>query len=283
VIIAALATHRVTHAFFVPAVIQSIISAPEVGSADLSALQRVVYGASPMSDAVLLRSMAVLGCDFSHAYGMTETAGTVVTLPPSDHDPGGPRSHLLRSCGKPFPWVELALVEPTSATPVPQGEVGEVWLRSPMVMPGYWGKPAETAEAIVDGGWLRSGDAAYQDAEGYLYLHDRYKDMIVSGAENVYPAEVENILGDHPRVAEVAVIGAPDERWGETVKAIVVPVGDATVTAEELIAHARERLAHYKCPTSVDFVEALPRSAAGKVLKRNLREPHWQHVDRRIS
>ena len=282
-LVAAIARHRVTHAFFVPAVIQMLTAVEGVESADLSSLELIIYGASPISEPVLLRAIDVLGCRFTHAYGLTETAGTVVSLAPEDHDPGGPRAHLLRSCGKAFPWHTVAIVEPRTGEQVPTGEVGEVWIRSEQVMAGYWQKPQETAQAIVDGGWLRTGDAAYADEDGYLYLYDRYKDMLVSGGENVYPAEVENVLYGHPGIAEVAVIGVPSERWGETVKAIVVPKAGARPSADDVIAFARERLAKYKCPTSVDFVDALPRSASGKVLKKDLRAPYWEGRERMVQ
>jgi long-chain acyl-CoA synthetase len=162
--------------------------------------------------------------------------------------------------------------DPVSGEAMPSGQVGELWVRSGQNTPGYWRLPAETAAALTAEGWLRTGDAAYTDAEGYLYLHDRIKDLIISGGENVYPAEVENALASHPGLSEVAVIGVASERWGETVKAVAVPAPGATPTAAELIAHARDHLAHYKCPTSVDFLDALPRNASGKIEKTRLRD-----------
>lgn len=270
-VLEAISRHRVTHAFFVPTVIQMLVNQPGVDALQLKSLERLVYGASPITETLLRRAIDVFECGFNHAYGMTETAGTVVTLQPHEHDPGGPNAARLRSCGRPVPWVELAIVDPSTGERVPAGTVGEIWVRSPMVTPGYWNRPADTAAAITADGWLKTGDAAEQDADGYVYIRDRYKDMIVSGAENVFPAEVENVLGKHPAVAEIAVIGVAHERWGETVKAVVVPAPGATPTPAELISFARERLAHYKCPTSVEFVTALPKSAAGKILKRELR------------
>ena len=281
-ILGAIQAHGVTHAFFVPAVIQSMLNFEGVADHDLSSLELIVYGASPISDAVLLRAMEVFGCGFTQAYGMTETAGTVVTLPPADHDPGGPRSHLLRSVGRPLPWNEVRLVDPSTGTNVPTGEVGEIWVRSGQVTPGYRNNPGATAEAITPEGWLRTGDAAYADSQGYIYLFDRFKDMIVSGGENIYPAEVENVLFDHPDVREAAVIGVPSERWGETVKAIVVLEPGAQASEAALIEFARTRLARYKCPTSVEFRDTLPRNPSGKVLKKDLREPYWRGR-RRIS
>ena len=163
---------------------------------------------------------------------------------------------------------------------VPVGQVGEVWIRSPQLMKGYWNQPGETAKCILPDGWFRSGDAGYLDADGYLYIHDRVKDMIISGGENIYPAEVENALMSHPDVADVAVIGVPDEKWGETVKAIVVRQPGREVTPESIISYARERLAHYKCPTSVDWADALPRNPSGKLLKKDIRAPYWEGHER---
>ena len=164
-----------------------------------------------------------------------------------------------------------------------QGAVGEIWIRSPQVMLGYWNMPDETAKSVTSDGWFRSGDAGYLDAEGYLYIHDRVKDMIVSGGENVYPAEVENILMGHPGIADVAVIGVPSERWGETAKAMVVRVPGSEVTEDDVIAYARQRLARFKCPTSVDWIDALPRNPTGKVLKKDLRAPFWEGRERMVN
>ena len=281
-------THRVTHAFFVPAVIQAILAVDGVRDRDLSSLELLVYGAAPIGDAVLRRALDVLGCQFLQAYGMTETAGTIVTLPPEAHDPDGPRAALLRSCGRPLPWIELRIVDPDSITAgapsdAPVGQVGEIWTRSAQNTPGYRNKPEATAASITHHGWLRTGDAAYADEDGYLFLFDRFKDMIVSGGENVYPAEVENVLYDHPDVAEVAVIGVPDERWGETVKAVVVPASGVSIDVDDLAGLCRSRLAGFKCPTSFDIAEALPRNASGKVLKTELRAPYWVGHDRGIA
>ena len=182
-----------------------------------------------------------------------------------------------------MPWVEMRIVDPETEQDSPTGTVGEVWFRSRQNMKGYWKKPEETAKTITPDGWLKTGDAGYLDEDGYLYIHDRVKDMIVSGGENIYPAEVENCLMSHPDIADVAVIGVPDERWGETVKAVVVRRSGTTVEAPDVIAFARERLAHFKCPTSVEFVESLPRNPSGKILKRALREPYWEGRARRIN
>jgi len=203
-------------------------------------------------------------------YGLTESTGGVVHLDGADHDADGPRQHLLRSTGRPYEWVELRVVDPATGEDLPPHAVGEVWLRAPNVMAGYFNRPEETAAAVTDG-WLRTGDGGYLDEEGYLFLTDRVKDMIVSGGENVYPIEVEEVLAGHPDVADVAVIGVPDERWGEAVKAFVIARDGRALAAADLLAFARERLAGYKLPRSIEFVEDLPRTPTGKVLKRELR------------
>lgn len=272
--------HRVTHSFMVPSVVQMMIEHPAIATTDLSSLRRVAYGGAPIGSALLLDAMRVLGCEFMAVYGMTETAGTVVSMAPEDHDPDGPRAGLLRSIGRPLPWLDLRVVDPLGTDDSPPGQVGEIWIRSPQNMVGYWNQPGQTAATLVDGGWLRTGDAAYRDADGFVFMHDRIKDMVVSGGENIYPAEVEKVLSGHPAVAELAVIGVPSQRWGETVKAIVVLRPGAIVDGDELITWTRERLAHYKCPTSVDLVDELPRNATGKVQKHRLRAPYWQQLSR---
>jgi long-chain acyl-CoA synthetase len=273
--------HRVTHALFVPAVLQLLMDVPGVAERDLSSLQLIVYGASPITEAVLVRAMETFGCGFMQAYGLTETTGGIAVLKPEDHDPGGSRAHLLRSCGKPVPPNRVRVVDPDSGADRAEGEVGEIWAHGRQNMKGYWRNAEATAATIDADGWLRTGDAGYFK-DGYLYIHDRVKDMIISGGENVYPAEVENALARHPGVADVAVIGVPSERWGETPKAIVVKK-DPALTEEDVISFCRSQVAHYKCPTSVDWVEALPRNPSGKILKTELREPYWRGRQRRVS
>lgn len=270
-IAATIVRHHVTHAFFVPTVVQRLVDHVDAGGVAPQGLQRILYGAAPIGEPLLRRAIALFGCEFSHAYGATETAGTVISLPPHEHDPDGPTPERLRSCGQPLPWVEVCLVDPVTETPVAPGAVGEIRIRSGMVMLGYWRKPQETAAAVTADGWLRTGDAAYCDAEGFVFIHDRYKDMIVSGGENVYPTEIENVLGAHPDVGQVAVIGVPHAKWGETPRAYVVPRIGAMPDEAEMIAYTREKLAHYKCPTSIVFVGALPQNASGKILKKDLR------------
>ncbi|HEY2999796.1 MAG TPA: long-chain-fatty-acid--CoA ligase [Acidimicrobiales bacterium] len=284
-ILAAIPAHGVTNAFMVPAVIQFLLVTPGVDRTDFSTLRALVYGASPITDRVLTEGMATFGCEFIQVYGLTETTGAITQLDGVDHDPVA-RPHLLRSCGKPYPWVEMRVVEPSTGEDVPVGAVGELWTRSHQNMAGYWHNPAATAEAVTADGWFRTGDAAYLDGEGYIYLHDRVKDMIVSGGENVYPAEVENVVAKHPGVADVAVIGVPDERWGEAVKAVVVPtdsLAPGPAAEADIVAFAREQLAGYKLPMSVDFAEVLPRNPSGKLLKRELREPYWAGRDRQVG
>jgi long-chain acyl-CoA synthetase len=272
----------ITNMFAVPAVLQFMLMMPQAQTNDFSSLKCIVYGASPISVEVLSKSIETFKCAFIQAYGMTETTGAIVTLMPEDHDPKGPNAHRLRSAGKPISGVELRIVTP-EGNDAEQGEVGEIWTRSGQNMKGYWNKPEETKKTVTDDGWLKTGDAGYLDADGYLYIHDRVKDMIVSGGENIYPAEVENVLMAHPDIADVAVIGVPDDKWGEAVKALVVKAEGASPDADAIIAWAKERLASYKCPKSVEWIDALPRNPSGKILKRELREPYWAGRDRNVG
>jgi len=278
-----IATERITEMFVVPAVLMFLLATPTLSSTDLSSLRLIFYGAAPISEDVLVKCMSIFGCDFCQVYGMTETTGAITALSPEDHDPEGPRRELLRSAGKPHATVELRVVDPDSGEDAELGAVGEIWTRSPYNMAGYWGQPEETSKTVSDDGWLHTGDAGYLNADGYLFLHDRMKDMIVSGGENIYPAEVENILLSHDTIVDAAVIGVPDDRWGETVKAIVVLAPDATLDEAAIISHCRELLAHYKCPTSVEVVDVLPRNPSGKILKRELRAPYWAGRSRSIN
>jgi acyl-CoA synthetase (AMP-forming)/AMP-acid ligase II len=269
---------RVNHAFLAPALIQMLMQAPGIGDADLSSMRSLTYGASPISEDLLKRASVRFGCEFVQLYGMTETCGAGTFLPHAAHDPAKGK---LRSCGVAWPGVELKIVSADGAQ-VPRGAVGEVVIRSPVVMKGYWNKPDSTAASIRDG-WVSTGDAAYMDEDGYVFIYDRVKDMIVTGGENVYPAEVENALFGHPAIADAAVIGVPDDTWGEAVKAIVVLKPGAPPDAADIIAWARGRIASFKAPKSVDFVDAIPRNLSGKILRRELREPYWKGRDRRVN
>jgi long-chain acyl-CoA synthetase len=274
---------RITHGFVVPALLQFALIMPNIGTTDFSSLELIAYGASPISEAVLEGSIKAFKCPFMQVYGLTETTGVVTVLGPEDHDLSSANKGRLRSCGKPFTGIELRIVDSDTTKDVPVGDVGEIWIRSRQVMKGYWNMPEETAKSIVKGGWFRSGDAGYFDKDGYVYIFDRVKDMIVSGGENVYPAEVENALMAHPAIADVAVIGVPDEKWGEVPMALVVRKPDITVTEQEIISFARERLAGFKTPKTVGWIDALPRNPSGKILKKILREPYWVGHTRRVN
>ena len=282
-----IARHHITETFVVPAVLMFMLATPELTTTDVSSLRTVFYGASPISEDVLVRSMKALGCEFAQVYGLTETTGAITSLLPEDHDPDGARSRLLQSAGRPFDHVELRIIDPDSGEVLPVGKVGEVVTRSAQNMLGYWNQPEATAAVLSEDDWFRTGDAGWLDGDGYLFLHDRLKDMIVSGGENIYPAEVENALLSHAAIADAAVIGVPDDKWGETVKAIVVKSPEAGTDdeslVEDILAFSRERLAHYKCPSSVDFIDILPRNPSGKVLKRELRKPFWVGHQRNIQ
>ncbi|GAA2617041.1 long-chain-fatty-acid--CoA ligase [Actinomadura fulvescens] len=269
---------RVTHVFLVPVLLQFMQLMPEVAEADMSSLRLLLYGASPISEDVLRGAMKMLpGTEFMQVYGLTETTGAITSLPPADHVPGD----RLRSAGIPNPECQLKIVDPATLEEVPLGEVGEILCRTPQNMQGYWGMPEATSSALLPDNWFRTGDAGYLDEDGYLYIHDRVKDMIISGGENIYPAEVENVVMSHPAVTDCAVIGVPDAKWGETPKAVVVLSED--VSEQDLIAYCRERLAHFKCPTSVERRDAIPRNPTGKILKRELRAPYWEGQDRAVN
>jgi fatty-acyl-CoA synthase len=271
---------RITKFFMVPAALQIVVRSPRAREVDYSAIKYIMYGASPIPLELLRECMEVFGCGFVQMYGMTETTGTIVALAPEDHDPKG--NERMRSAGKPLPGVEVVVLD-ENGNRLPPRQVGEIATRSQHNMAGYWNMAEATAKTIDKDGWLRTGDAGYLDEDGYVFIHDRVKDMIISGGENVYPAEVENAIFGHPDIADVAVIGVPDEKWGEAVKAIVVKKPGREPKPEDIIAYARERIAGYKAPKSVDFIEALPRNPSGKILRRELREPYWAGKDRRVN
>ncbi|MCW3839859.1 long-chain fatty acid--CoA ligase [Micromonospora yasonensis] len=276
-VVNAILRHRVTDALLVPTMIQLLADSPEAAEADLTTVRRLIYGASPISEAVLQRARRKLAnTAFTQAYGMTEVAPVATLLTPADHDD----PVLARSGGRAAAHSEVRIVD-AEDNEVPRGVVGEIIVRGDHVMQGYWNRPEETAAALR-GGWMHTGDGGYMDERGYVFVVDRIKDMIITGGENVYSAEVENALANHPVVQQCAVIGVPDDNWGERVHAVVVLIPGATVSPEELRDFCRDRIANYKLPRSVSFVEALPVSGAGKILKRELRKQHWADTDRAV-
>ncbi|WP_232665035.1 long-chain-fatty-acid--CoA ligase [Pseudonocardia sp. TRM90224] len=272
---------RITHTFLVPALLAVITQVPGAESRDFSALKALSYGASPMPLPVMRACLKLFPGVMHQVYGMTEACGVVSSLGPEDH--GNPEvAHRLVSAGTPIHGVEIEIRDPATGDAVPTGEPGELWVRTGQLMSGYWGKPDATAAAITDDGWLRSGDGGHMDADGYIYVTDRIKDMIISGGENIYPAEIERVLAEHPSVGDVAVIGVPDERWGEVPKAVVVAAPGQTVDPEALIAYCKEHLASFKSPKSVDVLDELPRNPTGKILKKDLRKPYWEGKERQV-
>jgi long-chain acyl-CoA synthetase len=278
---------RVTHCVLVPTMINALIQVPTIGEYDLASWQLVIYGASPIAPEVLKKAMRLLPCDFIQAYGMTEAAPALTVLSAEDHraiiraEPGSPTARRVASCGQPIVGVDVRVVNDAGKEVTP-GEIGEIVARGPNVMKGYWNKAAETAYGLRDG-WLHTGDLATVDDQNYIFIVDRLKDMIVSGGENVYSTEVEAAIYAHPAVLEAAVIGVPDETWGERVHAVVVLKPNHMATGDDIVASCRSRIAGYKVPRSVEFVDALPKSGAGKILKRALRDPYWQNQQRRVS
>jgi acyl-CoA synthetase (AMP-forming)/AMP-acid ligase II len=272
--------YGVTRFFIVPAALQMLLMHPRCASVDYSGLKYILYGAAPIPLELLRQALQVFGAEFIQAYGMTETTGTICMLPPEDHDPAG--NKRMRSAGKPLPGVEIRILG-GNGEDLPVNEVGEVVTRSTNNMLGYWNMPDATKSTLSNDGWIRTGDAGYLDEDGYLYIHDRVKDMIISGGENVYPAEVESAIYGHPAVQEVAVFGIPDEKWGETVKAVVVPKPGMTVDEADVIAWARARIAPFKAPRSIDVIPELPRNASGKILRKDLRAPYWVGYERMVN
>ena len=268
--------HRVRQVLLVPALINMVLQHPACAEADVDSLEKLYYGASPISEEVLRRAQARFKASFTQLYGLTETNGMGTNLSPQAHAEGH-----LRACGVPSLGVEVRVR--CDGRDAACGEVGEIEIRSPAVMKGYWNRPEATATAVDADGWFRSGDAGYFDEAGFLFIHDRVKDMIVSAGENVYPAEVENALFSHPDVADAAVVGVPDERWGEAVKAIVVLRDGAAPDPGSIIAHCRTQIAGFKTPKSVEFIDVLPRNPSGKVLRRELRKPFWDGHDRMVG
>lgn len=271
----------VTRFFIVPAALQMVVQHRRAKDADFSRLLYVMYGAAPMPLELLRKTMRIMPhTKLMQVFGMTETSGTVTMLSPEDHDPAG--NERMRSCGKAVPGVEIAIHDEDGCE-VPRGTIGEIAVRSPSNMIEYWNRPEATTETIDNESWLRTGDAAYMDGDGFIFIQDRIKDMIVTGGENVYPAEVENAIYGHPAIAEVAVIGIPDDKWGEAVKACIVCKPGLAVDLDSIATWTRDRIASFKCPKSVDIMDALPRNPTGKILRRALRAPYWEGRERQIN
>lgn len=272
----------VGNVFMVPAMIAAVLQMPGIQDRNFSNLNQISYGASPISETVLREALEVFQCDFMQLYGMTETTGTVVALTPNDHRralDGQPE--LLLSCGRPSVGAKACVMD-QNGVERPPGEVGEIWLKSPTNMMGYHNLEEATAKSLTDG-WVHTGDAGTMDKEGFLYLKDRIKDMVVSGAENIYPVEVENAIAKHESVRDVAVIGVPDEKFGEALLAFIVLKPDCTLEVDELISFCRDKIAGYKIPRQMQIIDELPRNPSGKILKKILREPYWVGQQRAIS
>ena len=262
-----------------PTMLQMLLDHPSAAEADFSSLRLTLYAGSPISLGLIKRAIASMPCRFMQFYGSTEAGGATSILRPEEHDLEN--ESRLQSCGRPLPLVEFRIVDAAGAD-VPEGEAGELLIRQPSITPGYWKQPEATA-AVMENGWYRSGDIARRDEAGLYYIVDRAKDMIVSGGENIYSAEVENALSTHPGVASVAVIGVPDPRWGEAVMACVIRNSDASLEEAELLAHARERLAGYKVPKKITFMDSFPLIPSGKISKRDLRAQFWSGEGRMVG
>lgn len=281
-LLGAIARHRVTELFLPPTVIYKLLDIPSIEKVDFASLRYFLYGAAPMSVEKLKRAIEVFGPVMMGGYGQTECPASISFLTPAEHFVLGriAGDERLSSVGRPSPLVRVEIMNERGEL-LAQGETGEICVRGDLVMKGYYKAPEKTAETLVDG-WLHTGDVGHLDAEGYLHITDRKKDMIISGGFNVYPSEVEQVIWAHPAVQDCAVIGVPDEKWGEAVKAVVELSPGQEVGADELIALCREKLGPVKSPKTIDFTAALPRSAAGKVLKKDLRAPYWAHASRAI-
>lgn len=282
--LSSLSDKKISHVLLVPAMINLLSAQASARTLNFDNLKLIAYAGSPITESVLQTAIEIFNCDFSQIYGLTEVSGVVTILTATDHRIA---KNLLRSAGRPFPDTELRVVDPITCVDLEDGCVGEIWIRSLRNFKEYWQNPTATNDAYPEardnkGGWFRSGDAGYLK-DGYLFLSDRIKDMIISGGENIYPAEVENILMKHPHIADVAVIGVPDDLWGESVKACVVVQPNSQVRETELIEFVRDKIAHFKCPKTVDFLEALPRTESGKLLKRDLRQKYWIDYTRLVN
>jgi long-chain acyl-CoA synthetase len=276
--------HRVTYLGVVPIMVNMLYITAQQHNFDVSSLKNIQYGGSPVSPAVIAQAKAMFPtCRFIQGYGQTETSPSISILAPQYLEREDPYAvGKQASAGQAVFNMEVKIVD-TEDNEVPHGTVGEILTRGPLVMAGYWNKPEETEKALR-GGWMHTGDAGYMDEDGFVFIVDRIKDMIITGAENVYPAEVEHVIYQHPAVALCAVIGIPDEKWGESVHAVVTLKEGYDLTTEDLIAHCRQHIGGYKCPRSVDIRdEPFPMSGAGKILKRELRAPYWEGRERRVN
>ncbi|QZD95970.1 long-chain-fatty-acid--CoA ligase [Qipengyuania gelatinilytica] len=270
----------ITRLFIVPAALQMVVQHPRAKTTDMSAVKYVMYGAAPIPLDLLREAVRTIPeAGFMQCYGMTETTGTIAALPPEDHSLEG--NQRMKSAGKAVPGAELKVIG-EDGEELPRGEVGELICKSPSNMAGYWNLPDATQSSLKDG-WMHTGDAAYMDEDGYVFIQDRIKDMIISGGENVYPAQVESAIYGHPAIAEVAVIGVPDETWGEAVKACIVAKPGEEVDEASIIEWTRERLAGFKVPKSIDVIDVMPRNASGKILRKDLRAPYWEGRERQVN
>ena len=280
--LAAIAQHKVTEFFLPPTVIYKLLDIPGIEKVDFSSVKYLMYGAAPMSVEKLKKAIEIWGPIMAGGYGQTEAPASISNLPPDHHLVDGKLApdERLSSVGRPNPLIRVEMMDDRNQI-LPRGETGEICVKGDLVMKGYYKQPEKTAETII-GGWLHTGDVGHVDAEGYLHITDRKKDMIISGGFNVYPSEVEQVIWSHPAVQDCAVIGVPDPKWGEAVKAVVELSAGQTATAEEIIALCKAKLGSVMAPKSVDFVEQLPRSPVGKVLKKDLRKPYWEGAARKI-
>ncbi len=277
--LAAITNDKPTITAFAPAMIQMLLDHPDAASTDFSSLRLCMYAGSPISLGLIKRAIDTMPCEFMQFYGATETSGATTLLRPNEHNLED--EEKLKSCGKPLPLIDLRIVD-EQGNDVSDGQPGELWIRSPSLASGYWKKP-EATSAVFENGWYHSGDIAIRDSGGLYYIHDRLQDMIVSGGENIYSTEIESVLSTHPAVAASAVIGVPDERWGEAVKACIVLKPDSEVTEQDLLDFCRDRIAGYKMPKSIDFHESFPMTGSGKISKLTLRKPFWDDSDRSVA
>jgi acyl-CoA synthetase (AMP-forming)/AMP-acid ligase II len=273
--------HRVNALFLVPTMVKMIVDHPDVDRRDLSSLRWIFYGGSPMYVDDLARAHAKLGKIFIQGFGQTESPMTGTVLPAAEHDPGGPLAHRLASCGRARSGIQVRILDPDDR-PVAAGEIGEICIRGGTVMKGYWRRPSESAETLRNG-WLHTGDLGRMDADGYVYILDRSKDMVISGGLNIYPREIEEVLLTHPAVSEACVIGVPDAKWGEAVIAHLVLVPGGEASAEQVTGFVAARLAGFKKPKRIVFVDELAKTPYGKVDKKAIRAPYWEGHDRLVG